>query len=44
MLKKDVSKKKKTLGYIECCIHTRHNVPLVQIKLNRMARHVSVDG
>ena len=34
----------KRLGYIKCCIHTRYNVPLVQIKLNRMTRHVSVDG
>ena len=26
------------------CTHTRHNVPLVQIKINRLTRHVSVDG
>ena len=24
--------------------HTRHNVPLVQIQINRSTRHVSVDG
>ena len=29
---------------LKCCIHTRHNVPLVQIKMNRLTRHVSVDG
>ena len=26
------------------CIRTRHNVPLVQIKMNRLTGHVSVDG
>ena len=35
MLKKDFIKK---LGY------TNHNVPLGQIKVNRSARHVSIDG
>ena len=34
----------KRLGYFKCCIHTRHKVPLVQIKMNRLTRHVSVDG
>ena len=24
------------LGCFKCCIHTRHNVPLVQIKMNRL--------
>ena len=33
----------KRLGYLKCYIHTKHNVPLVQIKMNRSARHVSVD-
>ena len=37
-------KHQKRLGYLECCIHTRHSVPLVQIKINRSTRHVSVDG
>ena len=32
------------LGYIKCCIHTRHNVPLAQISMNRTTRHVPVDG
>ena len=32
------------LGYLKCCIHTRHSVPLVHIKMNRSTRHVSVDG
>ena len=34
----------KRLGYLKCYIHTKHDVPLVQIKMNRSARHVSVDG
>ena len=34
---------KKKLGYLKCYIHTNHNVPLGQIKMNRSARHVSVD-
>ena len=32
------------LGYLECCIHMNHNVPLEKIRMNRSARHVSVDG
>ena len=42
MQKKDFIKKR--LGYLKCCIHTRHNAPLVQNKMNRLTRHVSVDG
>ena len=42
MLKKDFTKKDWDTS--KCCIHTRYNIPLVQIKLNRMTRHVSVDG
>ena len=34
----------KRLGYIKCCIHTRHKIPLVKITMNRMTKHVSVDG
>ena len=34
----------KRLGYIKCYIHAKHDVPLVQIKMNRSARQVSVDG
>ena len=34
----------KRLGYLKCCVHTNHNFPLVQIKMNRSTRHVSVDG
>ena len=33
----------KRLGYIKCYIHTKHDIPLVQIKMNRSARHVSAD-
>ena len=40
-LKKDFTKKR--LGYFKWCIHTRFNVPLVQIKMNRLTRHVTVD-
>ena len=32
------------LGYIKCCIHTRHDIPLASISMNRTRRHVSVDG
>ena len=32
------------LVHIQCCIHTRHTIPLVKITMNRMTRHVSVDG
>ena len=41
-VKKDFTQKR--FGYLKCCIHTRHNVPLMQIKKNRLTRHVSVDG
>ena len=34
----------KSFGYLKCYIHTKHDVPLDQIKMNRSARHVSVDG
>ena len=34
----------KRVGDLKWCFHTRHNVPLVQIKMNRLTRHVSVDG
>ena len=34
----------KRLGHLKCCSHTKHNVPLVQIKMNRSARHVWEDG
>ena len=34
----------KRLGHVKSYIHTTHYVPLVQIKLNRLKRHVSVDG
>ena len=33
----------KRLGYVKSYIHTKNDVPLVQIKKNRSARHVSVD-
>ena len=33
-----------SLGYIQCCIYTRHTIPIVQITMNRMTRHVSADG
>ena len=32
------------LGYVKSNIHTKHDVPLVQIKVNRSARHMSVDA
>ena len=32
------------LGYIKCYVRTKHDVPLVQIKMNRSGRHISVDG
>ena len=32
------------LGCLKCCFHARHNAPLVQIKISRSTRHVSVDG
>ena len=35
---------RKGLGYLKCYVHTRHDVPLVQIKMNRLTKHVSVDG
>ena len=41
MQKKDFNKKDL---YIKCYLHTKHDVPLVQIKMNRSARHISVDG
>ena len=34
----------KRLGYFKCCIHTNRNVPLEKIRMNRSARHISVDG
>ena len=34
----------KKLGYIKCCIHTRHGTSLASISLNRFSKHVSVDG
>ena len=43
MLKKDPVKKDWDPS-IKCCIDTNHNVPLGQFKMNRSARHVSVDG
>ena len=35
---------KKKLGYLKCSIHMNHNVPLEKVRMNRSARHVSVDG
>ena len=34
----------KRLGYVKCCIRTRHGTPLASISLNRFSKHVSVDG
>ena len=34
----------KRMGYVKCCIHTRHNIPLSLISLNWTAKHVSVKG
>ena len=34
----------KRLGYVKCCIHTRHNILLSLISLNWTAKHVSVKG
>ena len=34
----------KRLGYLKCCIHMNHHVPLEKIRMNRSARHTSVDG
>ena len=31
-------------GYIKSSIHSKYNVPLAQIKLNRTTKHVPVDG
>ena len=32
------------LGFINCCIHTRHGTSLASISLNRFLKHGSVDG
>ena len=32
------------LGYIKCCIHTRHDISFASISLNRFSNHVSIDG
>ena len=40
----NILKKKLRGRKIRCCIHTRHNVPFVQIKMKRLTKHVSVDG
>ena len=34
----------KTLGYIKCCIHTRHSIPLNSISLNWISKYLSVSG
>ena len=34
----------KTMRYVKCCIHTRHNSPLSLISLNWTTKHVSVKG
>ena len=34
----------KRMGYVKCCIHQRHGVPLYLISLNWMAKHVTVKG
>ena len=39
----DAEERKKP-GYIKYCTHTRHNIQLVQISMNRVTRHESVDG
>ena len=32
------------MGHVKYCIHTRHNIPLSFISLNRTEKHVSVKG
>ena len=34
----------KRMGYVKCCIHTRHSILLSLISLNWTAKHVSVKG
>ena len=34
----------KRMGYVKCCIHKRHGVPLDLISLNWIAKHVTVKG
>ena len=34
----------KRMGYVKCCIHKRHGVPLDLIYLNWIAKHVTVKG
>ena len=34
----------KRMGYVKCCIHTRHGILLGLISLNWIAKHVSVKG
>ena len=34
----------KRMGYVKYCIHTRHNIPLSLISLNRTSKYVSVKG
>ena len=34
----------KRMGYVKCCIHMRHDIPLGLIFLNWSAKHVSVKG
>ena len=34
----------KRMGYVKCCIHMRHGIPLGLISLNWSAKHVSVKG
>ena len=48
MLRKELRGRKifhqKRLGYIKCCIRTRHGTSLTSISLNRFSQHVSVDS
>ena len=34
----------KRLGYIEFRLNQKHEIPLMKIKLNRVKKHVSVEG
>ena len=34
----------KRIGYVKCCIHKRHGVPLDLISLNWIAKQVTVKG
>ena len=35
---------KKKLGYIKFCQNKKHEIPLAKITLNRVKKHVSVEG